>query len=352
LPLALYCGWALVSTAWSPLKTVTLGQTVSLITMGCLAAGIVVVDRGEATSRQLLFHLSAAVLTFSTLMLGVVVVGGGINERFGFYLAHPTTVGGAASIGIVLLVASYMLWNWTWTRWMLLPGLAIHGCVVLLALNRTGIIAVAFALGLLLLCYADRLWLAVGGLLASIVFLIAAAVDPSWQWFLSRLESGGGFLAREQSLDQLTEFSGRQELWELIWESFLESPWIGHGYFVTTKEGVLYVWFRETNFNAHNMVLQALASTGILGTVIFLWAMANPALFAAGRLGSGTEVSRRAGLFLLIGAWLTVWGLCDVAVLGPVTPYVIVFFVVLGLLVAATQLPREQRSSLRGEQPA
>jgi hypothetical protein len=52
---------------------------------------------------------------------------------------------------------------------------------------------------------------------------------------------------------------------------------------------------------------------------------------------------------LLACLWLAIWGQCDVAMLGPITPFVIAFFVVLGLLGGATlappTLPRAQGGS-------
>jgi len=344
-PLALYWCWALVSTAWSPLKSVSLGQLLSLLTMCWLSAAVVIVDRGESTSRLSLLHTSAALLVFSLAMQVVVLMAGGVDERFGFYLAHPTTVGGTASLGIVVLLAARFLWNWSWAAWLLLPGLLIHGSALVLAHNRTAMFAAAAVVVVLVMAYCDRLLLAITGLAASVLLLVVSAVDPSWQWLLTGMQSGGEFLSRDQSWEQLTALSGRGELWTLIWSSFLESPWIGHGYFVTTREGIIDVWGRAFNANAHNVVLQALASTGVIGAAIFLWALARPCRFALSASASTPEVGRRCGLFLLTVLWLAIWGQCDVAMLGPLTPYVIVFFVVLGLLAGATQLASPVRIS-------
>lgn len=339
LPLALYWCWGLLSTLWSPLRTVTLGQLLSLLTMCWLSAAIVVADRGEATSRQLLLHTSAALMAFSLAMQLVALSNGGVDERFGFYLAHPTTVGGTASIGIVLLLASRLIWKWSWAAWLLLPGLLIHGSAMVQAHNRTAMITTALTAAVLLMAYSDRLLLSVVGLVGSTVVLLVAALDPSWQWLLTGLASGGEFMSRDQSWEQLAALSGREELWTLIWSSFQESPWIGHGYFVTTRAGILDVWGRSFNANAHHIVLQALASTGIIGAAIFLWSLAQPGWFAATQLKEQSESGRRCGLFLLVCLWLAIWGQCDVAMLGPLTPYVIAHFVVFGLLAGATLEP-------------
>jgi O-antigen ligase len=342
-PLALYWCWSVVSTAWSPLRTVSLGKLLSLLTLCWLSAAVVVVDRGELTSRQLLMHTSAALLVFDLAMQIVAFSAGGVDERFGFYLAHPTTVGGTASLGIVLLLAARLIWKWSWATWLILPGVLIHGSAMMQAHNRTAMIATIVTVAVLLVAYSNRLVLAIVGLVVSVSLLLFAVLDPSWQWLISSVEGGGEFFSREQSWEQLAAFSGRQELWTLIWESFLESPWIGHGYFVTTRAGIIDVWGRSFNANAHNIVLQALASTGVIGAAIFLWGMARPCGFALSRLQGNCEVARRCGLFLLIGFWLAIWGQCDVAMLGPVTPYVIVFFVALGLLGGASLLPTPSR---------
>jgi O-antigen ligase len=343
-PLGVYLLWAFASVAWSPLKSISLGQALSLTTLWLLSAAVVVVDRGELTSRQLLQHTTWATSAFSLLMLGEMLFSGGIDLREDYSLAHPTTIGGTASLACVLLVACAVLWQMAWARWLLVPGLALNCAVMLLAYNRTAMLSAAAVVVVLILAYADRLLLATAGFAASIGLLLTAVIDPSWQWLLDGVQAGREFIARDQSADQLAAFSGREEMWTLMWESFFKSPWIGHGYFVSSSEGIVTVWGRDANFNAHNMLLQSLVSTGVVGAAIFLWALARPLLFAVSRLTHSDEAARRGGLFLIVTIWLAVWGLCDVALLGPVAPFVIVFFVVLGLLCGASgSEPRIQR---------
>lgn len=63
-------------------------------------------------------------------------------------------------------------------------------------------------------------------------------------------------------MDRLTEDSGRQELYRSALDAFLSSPIIGCG--------VGSIWW-TVGFYCHNMILDMLAETGLVGTLFFLY---------------------------------------------------------------------------------
>ena len=116
-----------------------------------------------------------------------------------------------------------------------------------------------------------------------------------------------------------------------IWNEYLASPIVGHGYFVTSRSGKLLVWDIVANHTAHNTYLPVLATTGLVGMMFFALAIAG-----MGRrlwsLRRGDLFSRR---FLWLMAFLTLgffgWSLGCVAFVGPVRSESVVFFTVLGI---------------------
>ena len=94
---------------------------------------------------------------------------------------------------------------------------------------------------------------------AVVLFLIAASLAPElnlvFERFTNSVPGEGEFL------------SGRSDLWKHAWEEWTRSPIIGHGwgsYRFDWIDGGLPV----TSVGAHNVPLQLLAETGLVGLVI------------------------------------------------------------------------------------
>lgn len=62
----------------------------------------------------------------------------------------------------------------------------------------------------------------------------------------------------------MTETSGRDQIWSLAWNSFLERPIFGYG-FVAGESNILHSEFRGA-ISTHNFFLSGLLGTGIVGT--------------------------------------------------------------------------------------
>jgi O-antigen ligase len=122
-------------------------------------------------------------------------------------------------------------------------------------------------------------------------------------------------------------------MWTAVFNSYRESPWIGHGYFVSSQTGELYVWGESTNWTAHNMWLQALVSTGLIGTLLLAWGLGWPWLQTATGACRGRIPARLALFAAAIACWYLGWGLSNASILGPLQPESVLFFVILGIMV-------------------
>jgi len=96
------------------------------------------------------------------------------------------------------------------------------------------------------------------------------------------------------------------------------------------------MWYTEKNWTAHNVVLQALVTTGIVGTVLLAVGLAVPTI-AFATTKSVTSSHRGMKWFIaFIFAWYFLWGILNESIMGPVQPESIVFFAILGTMVGAT----------------
>jgi O-antigen ligase len=337
-PLAAFVGWALLSTLWSPLPAVSLGQSISLLLLVMLAAAVGLVLCGPRDTSTILRQLSAGLLVMSAVVGAVDLTlpdVSGLDKRGlvegSLGLVHPTTAGSTASLGLITLLGARILWGWRWSRLLLPFGLAAHGLVLIRAANRTGLLLDAALVLFMLAVYTRRSFacaLALGLCVGGAAYV---AVDPdlkAWNWLAGEAEAymdRGG-----ESKDDISSLSGRVEMWENMGRSWEQSPWIGHGYFVTSRTGALDVWNQTINHTAHNMLLQVLVTTGLIGVLLFTGGLAVAGLAVARNLRGG-KAARFGRLIGVVALWYAGWGMLSEAVAGPLQPESLVFFTYLGI---------------------
>src|SRR3954451_22084831 len=251
LPWLVFGAWAVMSTAWSPLKMFSIGQAVSLLILLTLSYCTAIVARRVDDTSYILLHICLGLLLLSAALIVAHIVAHDTfsdarNQVTGGL--HPTNAAATAGLGLLLIIAARLGFAWRWTRWLIWPSLLIHSGALLLALNRASLVVTTLVVGGLVLLYASAGWRWLLLSAASFACAIYVALDPG---FLLISQGGGAiaqFIARDQSAEQLAALSGREEMWTAIWDSFLSSPWIGHGYFVSSESGSLYVWYEWTNW--------------------------------------------------------------------------------------------------------
>ncbi len=356
-PFAAFIAWALVTTAWSPLKVISIGQWGGLLGQTLLAASIALRWSGPHDTSTLLWHLSLALVSVSGVLTVVDFVShdlSGLNRdefetNASNGLVHPTSAGATGSLGVVMLVAVRVLWGWRWTRTLLAPGLAACAALLLLSHSRTALAMTGCALGLVALRFTRAQTVAIVGVMLAGLGAAYLAIDPGLTVMEDARKEATAYWRRGETDEQMSSLNGRGELWEAVWSEWGHAPLVGHGYFLTSRSGILDVWSGPAVRTAHNFILQVLASTGAVGLALYAWALARP-LRAAARAARGPgEPGRHGALLALFGIWFLGWGqLCE-SFLGPVQPESVVFYCLLGLAVAQVRrVPDGERSAGAG----
>ena len=340
-PFAGFLAWALVTILWSPLKTFSLGQWGGLLAQVMLAAVIALRWSGSRDTSTLLRHLGFALAAVSALLTTVDFVShdlSGLNREESLAdaasgLVHPTSAGATGSLGVVMLIAARLLWGWGWVRAFLVPGLLACGALLILSHSRMALAMTGAAVGLAFLRYTGAQLLAGAVVAATALGAIFLVVDPG----LTEVDRGrkdlSAYWRRGETDEQMSSLNGRGDLWEAVWVEVGHSPLVGHGYFLTARTGILDVWSGPAVRTAHNVLLQVLASTGLIGVGLFVWALVRP-LRAAARELRGGEAGKLGAFLLVLGVWYLGWGqLCE-SFMGPVQPESVVFYCLFGLAVA------------------
>lgn len=351
-PLLLFVGWALLSCTWSARSGDSLPQVINLLVLCLLSIGFANLCRTTEDVERLVRHLCSALLAISVMLLvlrfGLPSMQ--VMQRSGSGLFHATNTAATASLGLVLLTAAWALWNPAWARQLLIPAVPVHLAVLWLSANRLSMAITIVLAGLLALRYANRFLLVLGIFVSCGLGTVYLALDPGFGLVSSVGESVGSYASRGQSAEELSAFSGREEMWDAIWTSFLQSPWIGHGYFVSSATGSIEVWYEDGNWTAHNTTLQVLVSTGVVGLCLLLAGLLIPVAFVLRRTLRNAESAGLPTLLLTLMTWFAAWGLMNESFMGPLQPESVVFFSVLGMAVGrAAALPPAAGAPISGE---
>jgi O-Antigen ligase len=332
LPFGVFSTWAALSFLWSPMKVVTLGHAMELVTLvGLAICGGILVD-SEARRSTLCLNLFVALVSFSLVVLVLDFPAIWNGQRPAGFM-HPNALGAISTSALILLLTCRFFWSWPWTAKLLIPGTAVSLIGVYAARSRSALLG-SFLILITLFWIARRrglvLTLLAGGgvLLALLPYARLIAEIPQ------KVET---YVMRDQTRDDLAEASGRSELWSRAVEAFSESPVLGNGYFMISRSGTLYVWLKNQDQTAHSLYLHVLTGTGLVGSGLFLWACTAAVGPSIRRMTQ--EFAAPDLLLLLLCTWFAVLGLVELSILGPVDPPTVLFFAILG----ATVQPLESR---------
>jgi O-antigen ligase len=342
-PLAIFVCWAIASCLWSPLPAFSAGQALTVFALFLLATAMALAWRPHRHTSAILKHASLAFMLVCATLLAVHVMSPGASpfQRLSesdsagaVGVFHPTMAGGTASLGIVLVTACRLMGRWPWTRVLFWPALGVFSIVVVLAASRTAMV-LAVLLTALLFCFAgDRKRVGALVLTTSLAGILYPIVDPGLEAAQRVIASSFDYARRGESTASLRSLTGRTELWAVLQQSFVQSPVIGHGYFVTSETGRIDVWAGPGNRSAHNIFLQVAVTTGLVGLVLFvagLWRL----IAAACRLGSTAEGRQLRRVAAALGVWYLGWSGLNESFMGPLSPESVLAFALFGLVAGA-----------------
>jgi O-antigen ligase len=334
VPISLFCLYAIGSTLWSPLKPETLGQAGSFSALVLLGFACSLIARNPGSLSKIVAGFTTLVVLICLILLvtGLAMPLTGHMTREGEGLGHATNSGSSAAIGAMILILSALLTPWRWPRPLLLISGPILLAVMIISANRLSM-AITFSLLATALClYGSRYLTAIILITIGTVGTAFLIVDPDFE----SIYGSAQYLSRDQSSEEIGSLSGRSAMWEMMIESFMESPLIGHGYFVTSAKGESYMWYASKNWTAHNLALQALVTTGIIGSSLLLLGLSLPAIsFFRSRSSWYSSVKLKPFTVIML-LWYCGWGILNESFLGPLQPESVIFFSLLGIMVGSS----------------
>jgi len=325
-PLMMFGLWTLATCIWSPIKSISLGHATEAFMLGLLSIAAGIVYRSELDLEQILRQmvLIITVLMVVLLALNIQEIKAGLRPM---NFMQPNNLAGIASIGLLTLLLSRLLWDWRWTHTLMWPSGLICGLTVFIAQSRSCLIVTSIiALPVLWAMYKKHLVL-----FGLIVAGFVAAFLPYSASISKAPDAVMSYIMRGQSAEDAYTVSGRTEVWDIAVKAFWEAPLFGHGYYSMTSTGTMYVWGAERWQTAHNTYLHVLTGTGVMGYALLIWALLyilQPAWIYVRR----PVPERKLAVFiLLLVAWYMCLGCFELSFAGPVDPEVVLFFIVLGL---------------------
>lgn len=335
--LAVFLLWSVFSCSWSALPSISINQVGSFGILALLGVTIRAIWRSMDDTSKILFAVANCFLVISIglISLRLITPQYGALTRASSGLLHSTNASAMASLAIMVTSLSFFLWNWKWSQLHFFLACPIHFLAILLSGNRLSLLLVLILFSLSFLLFARKEWLGISLAIIGSIGAVCLAIDPGNFALKETLKTAGVAVTQGQTKRQLKSISGRDEMWKTINIQFKKSPIRGHGYFVTSENGQVYVWGQWGNWTAHNAFLQLLATTGIVGALLF-GAFILQLLLKTLRLFSTRDPDclKLAGFTTIIGLWYLGWGLLNSSIFGPTQPESVFFFVVCGLIVA------------------
>jgi O-antigen ligase len=161
--------------------------------------------------------------------------------------------------------------------------------------------------------------------------VIYLTVDPHLSLFNVGSESVTTYMMRSQTQEEIINLTGRTQLWGQVWNSFLDSPIIGHGYLSISESGKLDIWGREGDITAHNLLLQILANNGLIGLILVIWGLLKAYKPAIINVYANLRNKKIAFFSLIIACDFLIKGILGISFLGAIRPWHLAFFITLGM---------------------
>ncbi len=338
VPLIIFLVWSIFSVVWSPLRDVTIGQAGGLAALIIYAIAIAIICYESEMVSRVLKQLAVVLLGISVFIMAVHFIypdSSGLDRKLvdsgDDGIVHPTASGAAAALGLLLITLGSVIGRFRWPAWLLIASVIAHSAVLYYSNSRGSTLLVVAVAGCALFLFSNNRRRAVAMISLALLLIAIVTLDPGMELVSQSVGASADYLARGQSVEDIRQVSGRAEMWSVIWGEFLKSPVIGHGYFITSETGAIEVWNFVANHTAHNIYLQVLASTGIIGMVLFLVAMISLVLHFQNLRGHGPLPAKVGWILVFAALWFLGWSMTCASFLGPVRAESVVFFTLVGV---------------------
>jgi hypothetical protein len=230
---------------------------------------------GLGCSLCALFHVAG---------IGVVAVDNGLDNRSSVFGVNANELGATYAAAITALFGLWLRPLPTWGERLLpFPLIILIGVAMAKTGSRGAIIILA--MGIFVLLFFGKTFVSKWRRLACLVLLGAVVAMIVWQipTVMERF--------REINPQNIGQHNPRARMAPVLWKMFLQSPLYGSGpdgyEWKLTREAMPYLLNQHTLIAAHNLVLQLLVETGIIGFLLFASGLTAPLAAAwRGRLKS------------------------------------------------------------------
>jgi putative inorganic carbon (HCO3(-)) transporter len=245
--------------------------------------------------------------------------------RITSFMFHFNSLAGYLNLVIPFSIGCMVLAKDHWMRWLGLICFATCTAALILTQSRGALIAYGGSLFVSVWCLAQKRTVRIG-ILAAIALMVALTAPMLTKYF-----------ERFQNVDELTELS-RLAIWACAGSMFLGHPVLGVGYGNYRLASLTYV--PEPiggQLHAHNLYLQLLAETGIVGFMAFFILVGSIVRSAAKLVKDPDPLFRIVGIGVCGAVAATlIHGMVDF--LFNVSPqFGALFWLVLALSIAASQ---------------
>lgn len=265
---ALY-GWILLTTAWAVSPLFSAVAVVSLIAFHAFMLHVAA-NYDEVSVVKVVVFIATLVSLVSLLVFvflpsfGRLWVFSGnthvLTNRMRGITAAPNTIGAISGVALLLIGLYWRELSKRSTAWIL-AAVAICLLSMVLSQNRSTVVALVILIFAYHLLRPRRLhW---GLALLALAAVAATLVIPFTQDLLA-------MLARSGKAEEITSGTNRGVIWACVIRLWTERPTFGWGYgsmlFILPKQPSLFM----AATHAHNLFLESLVSTGLIGFGLFI----------------------------------------------------------------------------------
>lgn len=268
-----YALYATLSATYSSARMLGLGSGLTLLGISFAVAWAATGTRDQVKLLWKALYIAAVIACVVSLaMLATVPILARDLSDPGAYRLRGIT-GSANSLGPIMAVGfflSLMYAKWAPTRrlvWMHRIIAVLMLAALLLTNSRSTILGLMGAMTMSWLVVSN---MGIFGVLAGLVLATGAlAVVLNPELAKSVIGLFAELFARSGSVQEITSFTGRSDIWKACWQLIQDKPLIGYGFGSVRVEipKVFYDHWGNTAATAHNFVLESLISVGLVGTL-------------------------------------------------------------------------------------